>query len=251
MTSRSIVGRTDSPDFDMLDAMIASALKTLLDKHIHFRRRVMVEEQRAQTCDRFLRGRQVAHVIYVRFRATRAYEAVQGLPDLFSFRLQSDDAQDFDVRWDQPLLSASEVPSDVILKGLYKSKLQDTVQLQTLLALYTQETVRKQWTDNLFTIEDVCKTSNWSDDENSKLQGLQRSCGKRISYQESKRKETLRWEESGRVFSVEGTWTMFQSKGDSCSFGRDTIASGNSDKRSETKRTIVFSCTKFECKDRG
>ena len=29
MTSRSIVGRTDIPDFDMLHAMIASALKSL------------------------------------------------------------------------------------------------------------------------------------------------------------------------------------------------------------------------------
>ena len=37
MTSRSIVGRKDFPDYDTLDAMIASALKRLL------------EEQRAQT----------------------------------------------------------------------------------------------------------------------------------------------------------------------------------------------------------
>ena len=44
----------------------------------------------------------------------------------------------FDVRWDQALLSASEMPSDVILEGLYKSKLQDPVQLQTVLALYDQ-----------------------------------------------------------------------------------------------------------------
>ena len=34
------------------------------------------------------------------------------------------------------------MPSDVILGGLYKSKLQDSVQLQTVLALYDQETVR-------------------------------------------------------------------------------------------------------------
>ena len=40
MTSRSIVGRTDFPDFDVLDVMIASALKRLLDKHIHFLKRV-------------------------------------------------------------------------------------------------------------------------------------------------------------------------------------------------------------------
>ena len=53
MTSRSIVGRTDFPDFDMHDAMIASALERLLDKHIHFRKRVSVEEQRAHTTDVF------------------------------------------------------------------------------------------------------------------------------------------------------------------------------------------------------
>ena len=34
------------------------------------------------------------------------------------------------------------MPSNVILKGLYKSELQDSVQLQTVLALYDQETVR-------------------------------------------------------------------------------------------------------------
>ena len=39
MTSRSIVVRTDFLDFDMLDAMIASALKKLLNTHIHFRKK--------------------------------------------------------------------------------------------------------------------------------------------------------------------------------------------------------------------
>ena len=36
MTSRSIVGRTDFPDFEMLDSMVAFALKKLLNTHIHF-----------------------------------------------------------------------------------------------------------------------------------------------------------------------------------------------------------------------
>ena len=39
----------------------------------------------------------------------------------FRKSLQNDDVQDFDVRWDQALLSASDMPSDVILEGLYKS----------------------------------------------------------------------------------------------------------------------------------
>ena len=49
---------------------------------------------------------------------------------------------DFDVRWDQALLSASEIPTDMVLVGFFKSKLQDSVQLQTVLALYEPETTR-------------------------------------------------------------------------------------------------------------
>ena len=75
MTSRSIVGRNDFTDYDMLDAMIASALKRLLDNHVHFRKRVSVEEQRAQKYDRFFRGKQIAHMICEHFRATGAFEA--------------------------------------------------------------------------------------------------------------------------------------------------------------------------------
>ena len=78
MTSRSIVARTAFRHFDMLNAMIASALKRLLDKRIHFRKRVRVEEQHALNSDRFLRGRQIAHMISEHFRATGANETVQG-----------------------------------------------------------------------------------------------------------------------------------------------------------------------------
>ena len=88
------------PDFDMLDAMIASALKKILNTHSNFRKRVSVEEQRAQIHDRFLRGSQITYIVYEHFRATGAYEAVQGLSTLFAIRLQNDDVQDFDVRWD-------------------------------------------------------------------------------------------------------------------------------------------------------
>ena len=69
-------------------------------------------------------------------------EAVQGLSDLFKKRLQNDDVQDIGVRWDQALLSACDMPSDVILEGLYQPKLQDSVQLQAVLALYDHEAVR-------------------------------------------------------------------------------------------------------------
>ena len=174
------------------------------------RKTVSVEQQRAQKHDRFLpRKTKLRTWSTSIFHATGAYEAVQELSDLFTFSLQNDDVQDFDVRWDQALLSVNEMPSDVILEGLYKSKVTEFCSASDCVGFVRSRNGARQWAE-LSTVENSCKTSHSSDDENSKLQGLERCCGKRISHQESKRKESLRWEESGRVFSVENTWTMSQ-----------------------------------------
>ena len=95
MTSHSITGRRYFLDCNMLDAMIASALKKLLNTHVHFRKRVCVEEQRDSKIRPILTRRQIACMIYEDFRATGAYEAIQGLSDLFKKRLQNDEVQDF------------------------------------------------------------------------------------------------------------------------------------------------------------
>ena len=95
-TSQSILWRTDFPDCEMLDVMIASASKKILNSHIQFLKRICVEEQqRAQKDDRFLRGGQISYMICEHFHAPRSYESVQGLSDLFTIRLQNDDVQDF------------------------------------------------------------------------------------------------------------------------------------------------------------
>ena len=73
---------------------------------------------------------------------------MQGLSDLFTVSLQNDDVQDFDVRWDQALLSVREMASHVILEGLYTSKLPDSFQLQTVMALHDQEVARNNGTLN-------------------------------------------------------------------------------------------------------
>ena len=144
ITPRSILGRTDFLDHDELDAMMASALRKLFDQQTRFRKKASVEEQRAQNHDRFFRGRQIALMMYDHFRSTGSYDGVQGLSDLFSTRLHNDDVQDFDVRCDRAISSTCVTPASKILEGLYKSKLQDSTQLQTLLALalFNKETIR-------------------------------------------------------------------------------------------------------------
>ena len=87
-------------------------------------------------------------MIYEYFRATGAFETAQGLADLVSITLQNDDVQDVDVRWAHAISSVSEMPSDPILEGLYKSKLQNSAQRQTVMALYDQEVARNNGTPN-------------------------------------------------------------------------------------------------------
>ena len=53
-------------DFEVLDARIASALNRIIHNS-YFERRVSLEEQKAQKEDRFLRGRQIAFLIYMYF----------------------------------------------------------------------------------------------------------------------------------------------------------------------------------------
>ena len=48
-----------TPDFEVLDAKIASALNRIIH-NFQFKRRISLEEQKAQKQDRFLRGRQIA-----------------------------------------------------------------------------------------------------------------------------------------------------------------------------------------------
>ena len=61
------------------------------------------------------------------------------LSDLFNVSLHGENIQDFETRWDQALLSASEVPKQNVLESVYKMKIRESVQVQTVLAIHDQE----------------------------------------------------------------------------------------------------------------
>ena len=105
------------PNFEVFDAMIASALNRIIHNS-HFKRKISLEEQKAQKEDRFLRGRLIAYLIYEYFRVTGSHDSVENYTDLFTCGLR-DDFQEFDSTWDGILLSMTKIPSDDILEGLY------------------------------------------------------------------------------------------------------------------------------------
>ena len=140
-SSRSVYGK-DFPNFEKLDAKIASALNKII-QNSHFKKKVSLEEQKAQKEDRFLRGRQIAFMIYDYFRVTGAHDTVLDYANLCSVTLHDDNIQEFDTRWDEVLLSTSKTPSDDILESLYKLRIRESDQLKTVLELYDMEIHQK------------------------------------------------------------------------------------------------------------
>ena len=80
------------PDFEVLDAKIASALNRIIS-NTRDKEKVSLQEMKAQKEDRFLRGRQIAYLIYENFRVTGANDSVENYVDLFSVVLRNDDIQ--------------------------------------------------------------------------------------------------------------------------------------------------------------
>ena len=107
LVSSSSIRGISMPNFEVLDARIASALNKIIHNS-HFKRRISLEEQKA-----------------------------------YSLCLRNDDIQEFDSKWDGILLSMTKIPQDDILEGLYKLRIRESEKLKTELELYDLETHQK------------------------------------------------------------------------------------------------------------
>ena len=130
------------PNFEVLDARIASVLNKII-QNSQVKRRISLEEQKAQKEDRFLRGRQIAYLICDYFRVTGIHDSVENYTDLFTI-VRNEDIQEFDSKWDGILLSMTKIPHDDILEGLYKLRIRESEKLKTVLELYDLETHQKK-----------------------------------------------------------------------------------------------------------
>ena len=95
LKSSCSVRGTPGPNFELLDGKIASALNKII-QNTRFKKKVSVEEMKAHKEDRFLRGRQIAYMVYQYFRVTGANDSVEDYADLFTIVLRNDDIQEFD-----------------------------------------------------------------------------------------------------------------------------------------------------------
>ena len=131
------------PNFEVLDARIASSMNKIIHNSL-FKRRISLEEQKAQKEYRFLRGRQIAYLIYEYFRVIGDNDSVENYSDLFTIALRNDDIQEFDAKCDGSLLSMTKIPPDDILEGLFKIRIREPEKLKTVLELYDLEIHQKK-----------------------------------------------------------------------------------------------------------
>ena len=158
LKSSSSVRGIQMPNFEVLDARIASALNKIIHNS-HFKRRISLEEQKAQKQDSFLRGRQIAYLIYDYFRVIGAHDSVENYADLFTISQRNDDIQESDSKWDGILLSMTKIPPDDILEGLYKLRIRESEKLKTVLELYDLEIHQKKLGPDYHRLKTMVKRS--------------------------------------------------------------------------------------------
>ena len=206
-SSRSVQGY-HFPNFEMLDAKISSALNKVI-QNSYFKKKVSLEERKAHLQDRFFGRRQIAFMIYEYFRVTGATDTVLDYVELFSITVRNDDFQDFDTRWDGMLLSLSKIPTDDVLECLYKLRISESDQLETVLEFYELDINQKISTLDYPKLKTMVKRSR-----DQKIQSRNRRVKSGV---ERGRGECNQWKAAGQC-----------SRGDTCSLRHDGNKSGKS-----------------------
>ena len=179
----------------------------------------------AQKEDRFLRGKQIAYLIYEYFRVTGANDSVENYADLFTIALRHDDIQEFDSKWDGILCSMTKIPHHDILEGLYKLRIRESEKLKTVLKLYDVETHQKKLGPDYHRLKTMVKRSIEQEIRNknfgSRIGNFEKNAV--VKNQGTKQRvqrilgDCWQWETNGQCV-----------KGDNCSFRHDTNKRGKS-----------------------
>ena len=225
---------------ELLDARLASALNKII-QNTRFKKKVSLEEQKAQEEDRFLRGRQIAFLIYVYFRVTGTDDSVENYTDLFTVVLRNDDIQSFDSKWDGILLSMTKIPPDDILEGLYKLRIRESEKVRTVLELYNMEIHQKKAEPEYHRLKTMVKRSiehclrmkNFeARNGNIETSAVVKNQGTKQREQRRLGGDCWQWKANGQC-----------SKGDNCSFRHDKDKRAksthpNSSPRSSTQQKV-------------
>ena len=157
---RSITGQPNFPDFDLLHVMIASALKKHVGTQSNFRIRESVEEQQLRiptnSCEE-----DSLRTWFLSFSVQREplkqYKDSQNCSLQVCRMMMSKISMYYGI---MHFLTVGEMSSPSILEGLYKSKSQNSVQLQFVMALFDQDVARNNGPLNHHQLNTAAKLHN-------------------------------------------------------------------------------------------
>ena len=235
LRSSSSIRSMPMPDFEVLDARIASALNKIIHNS-HFKRKISLEEQKAQKEDRFLRGRQIAYLIYEQFWVTGTDSSVENYTDLFTIALRNDDIQEFDSKWDGILLSMTKIPPDDILEGLYKLRIRESDKLKTVLELYDLETHQKKLGPDYHRLKAMVKRSIEQEIRNKNFGARSGNFEKNAVVKNPGTKQRVQ-RILGDCWQLEANGQCV--KGDNCSFRHDINKRGKSSPSNPSQNSFM------------
>ena len=139
LTTSSSIRGISMPNFEVLDARIASALHKIIHNS-HFKRRISGGTKGPEAGQ--FPSRQTDCLLDLRLLPGH-WDSVENYTDLFTISLRND-IQEFDSKWDGIVLSMTKIPHDDFLEGLYKFRIRESEKLKTVLELYDLETHQKK-----------------------------------------------------------------------------------------------------------
>ena len=158
-------------------------------------------------------------MIYDNLRVTGSHDTVLDYADLFSVTLHDDNIQEFDTRWDEVLLSMSKIPSDDILESLYKLRIRESAQNETVLELYDMEIHLKTSVPNHQKLKTMMERSI---DQKLRLRNVDARHGRIESGAVVKSRKGLIGVEGGQCICYHWKEKGQCSHGDRCSFRHET-----------------------------
>ena len=207
LRSSSSIRCISMPNFEVLDARIASALNRITII-LTSKEESVWRDKKAQKQVRFLRGRQIAYLIYEYFRVTGPNDSVKNYADLFTIGLRNDDIQEFDSKWDGILLSMTKIPPDDILEGLYTLRKRESEKIKTVLELYDLETHQKKIGPDYHRLKTMVKRSIEQEIRNKNF-GSQKWKLREERYGEEFGNKTACTKNSWRLLAMGVQWAVF------------------------------------------
>lgn len=132
----------NSGDFETLDAKLADAFGRIL--HGELGRQIQIMEDKvAKTTKQMLKGRQIAWIVFERFKLNEEHGYVLDFEDLFNLELKNNNTRAFLNDWEQVYIGLKEIPPESVLESLFRRQVEKTDDLKELLALYNQDVTQR------------------------------------------------------------------------------------------------------------